>query len=604
MGTAQGDTLSCILFDLYVDPLLRDVYEQCPGIPLSEAHKLVAQLFADDFVGLAATPEGLQAIISKAHAFCRKWRLMANIQSGKSTVVVFHPSGLTAASEQEHPAVVVPAVPAVPAVPSLEAQEMAAAAGEAPAAAPAMVPAAALEGEAPAATPAMVPAAALEGEAPAATPAVVPAAALEGEAPATPLAVAHTARATAAPTATLQHHQQWVWGSQILPHDTEYKYLGIQLTESCSWDKHTQYIKEKCQKAVWALSSVIFRNRWIDTAIKRIMLLAVIRPIVEYGATVWHATKPQQSSLEAIQNQTLSRMAGSPNNINQHILRMDMGCRSFNSWADQRKLEYFYRLQNMSDDRLPKQVWQHPWLRGRRAGGQSTMWTKKVQQVAASADLTMETLEAACQAARSYTDFKKQMAKKIRTRDLKAAQTQASTQPTLARYLQLLDSSITLHPNSMQPYLSGPKTKGSSLKLQFRSSTAQVRHREVLTRRHDVTSSQCPCCQHQDETCQHVVVDCPHYAQLRRQLQRKISELIGAETLGKFLALNSAQQYAALIGDRFEWGEQSENVDEVVKVFLVDVMEARQLAIRGQSAAGQPASQAGGSAGPHGQEHV
>jgi hypothetical protein len=224
--------------------------------------------------------------------------------------------------------------------------------------------------------------------------------------------------------------------------------------------------------------------------------------------------------------------------------------------------------------------------------------------VGTSADLTMETLEAACQAARSYTDFKKQMAKKIRTRDLKAAQTQASTQPTLARYLQLLDSSITLHPNSMQPYLSGPKTKGSSLKLQFRSSTAQVRHREVLTRRHDVTSSQCPCCQHQDETCQHVVVDCPHYAQLRRQLQRKISELIGAETLGKFLALNSAQQYAALIGDRFEWGEQSENVDEVVKVFLVDVMEARQLAIRGQSAAGQPASQAGGSAGPHGQEHV
>ena len=100
------------------------------------------------------------------------------------------------------------------------------------------------------------------------------------------------------------------------------------------------------------------------------------------------------------------------------------------------------------------------------------------------------------------------------------------------------------------------------------------------------------------------VVDCPHYAQLRRQLQRKISELIGAEKLGKFLALDSAQQYAALIGDRFEWGEQSENVDEVVKVFLVDVMEARQLAIRGQSAAGQPASQAGGSAGPHGQEHV
>ncbi len=31
--------------------------------------------------------------------------------------------------------------------------------------------------------------------------------------------------------------------------------------------------------------------------------LAVVRPVVEYGATVWHANAPQQAALESVQHQ-------------------------------------------------------------------------------------------------------------------------------------------------------------------------------------------------------------------------------------------------------------------------------------------------------------
>ncbi len=34
LGTAQGDTLSCLLFDIYVDDLLREVDVACEGVPL------------------------------------------------------------------------------------------------------------------------------------------------------------------------------------------------------------------------------------------------------------------------------------------------------------------------------------------------------------------------------------------------------------------------------------------------------------------------------------------------------------------------------------------------------------------------------------------
>jgi hypothetical protein len=95
LGVAQGDTLSCILFNLFIDDLLRQVYATCPGLTLSETTKLVALMFADDFVGLASTPERLQGMIDAVFAFCSRWRLRANIESGKSTVLVFHPNGCT-----------------------------------------------------------------------------------------------------------------------------------------------------------------------------------------------------------------------------------------------------------------------------------------------------------------------------------------------------------------------------------------------------------------------------------------------------------------------------------------------------------------------------
>ena len=37
-------------------------------------------MFADDFVGISETPEGLQKQIEKALAYTRKWRATANVK--------------------------------------------------------------------------------------------------------------------------------------------------------------------------------------------------------------------------------------------------------------------------------------------------------------------------------------------------------------------------------------------------------------------------------------------------------------------------------------------------------------------------------------------
>jgi hypothetical protein len=72
LGTAQGDTLSCVLFDLFIDDLVQAVDSTCSGVPLpvpgdadvALARRLVALLFAADFNALAASPQGLQQAVN------------------------------------------------------------------------------------------------------------------------------------------------------------------------------------------------------------------------------------------------------------------------------------------------------------------------------------------------------------------------------------------------------------------------------------------------------------------------------------------------------------------------------------------------------------
>ena len=286
----------------------------------------------------------------------------------------------------------------------------------------------------------------------------------------------------------------------------------------------------------------------------------------------------------------------SPNNTSAHILRLEMGCRSFQSWADQRKLEYFYKLRRMPSDRLPRQVLEHDWHEGRRRGGQLKMWDKVVNGVATS--VGMSDLADACDAAASYASFKQQASMAVRVRDMVLVRKDAEAQSTLTRYLPMLGPEVAAVPNMLQPYLIGiGPNLPARLKMQFRSSTAAVAHRKELTsragRQVERESSQCPCCTHTDETCQHVVLECPEYHNRREQLKHAMVEVVGSEVVAEWEQMPSEQQYQTLLSDHF-WGgkEESTAIDLIVKDYLVEIWEARQLVIRGQAAVA--------GAGPHG----
>jgi len=105
MGWEQGDTLATTMFNIHVNAVLTAVWAQQPGVPLGShptAEGLVALMFADDLVGMADSPERMQALINAVHAELTRWRIKASVSStdaSKTAVMVVKPRRAAAAGD-------------------------------------------------------------------------------------------------------------------------------------------------------------------------------------------------------------------------------------------------------------------------------------------------------------------------------------------------------------------------------------------------------------------------------------------------------------------------------------------------------------------------
>ena len=82
---AQGCTLSPNIFKVCVNDLIVAVEAAKRGVTVGE-DTVSGLMFADDFVGISETPEGLQKQTDNAVEYTRKWRVTANVK--KCAVVI------------------------------------------------------------------------------------------------------------------------------------------------------------------------------------------------------------------------------------------------------------------------------------------------------------------------------------------------------------------------------------------------------------------------------------------------------------------------------------------------------------------------------------
>jgi hypothetical protein len=291
-----------------------------------------------------------------------------------------------------------------------------------------------------------------------------------------------------------------LWGAAPLPVVRTYKYLGVVLAADCGWDDHVSYVVDKATKRAFALGGVL-HNRRMATAVRRVVLLAVVRPVVEHASTVWCTTAAQQQRVEQVQTRVLRRIMRLPCAVADDVLRMELGCRPYASWMDQRKLEFAFRLAVMDADRLPARVASACWPRLKRKGLPS-MHACVVAALEHAVGLTVA--ESAAAEGATKAAFKKAAGEAVRVRDVRSMRREAKS--TVCHHLRVLGNPGE-HANQLQLYLSGPLTEVQRFKFICRAGVLPTARRRCQQGR--AQTAQCPFYpEHPEETIHHALLAC------------------------------------------------------------------------------------------------
>ena len=101
-GVGQGDVLSPLLFNLFIESLQRYLQAAVPGVAISRSLAIRCLLYADDIAIPCANPEAAQVALTAVSRWCEAWGLQLGIGKGKTEAVPF-PAGRPRAGPPELP---------------------------------------------------------------------------------------------------------------------------------------------------------------------------------------------------------------------------------------------------------------------------------------------------------------------------------------------------------------------------------------------------------------------------------------------------------------------------------------------------------------------
>ena len=110
-------------------------------------------------------------------------------------------------------------------------------------------------------------------------------------------------------------------------------YLGVDFSYNGAWDTHIKKLIQTCKQRVTQLNSII-SNRYINLSARRMLLLSVLRPSLEYlyGSEVWEGNKSQAAALESIMLGGAKRVLGCSSKTSNKAIWGDMGLHGVFAW--------------------------------------------------------------------------------------------------------------------------------------------------------------------------------------------------------------------------------------------------------------------------------
>lgn len=171
----------------------------------------------------------------------------------------------------------------------------------------------------------------------------------------------HAANRQAPPT------EEYKWGDITIPQVTSYRYLGVTLNNSNTWEEHFAARMQSGNKAAAANHKVLTQVK-LPVHLRKLTLTTIVQPVVTYAAQVWaQPTQALRKTLDSWQ-MTLATRAFHCHAKTSHIcLQQELGLFPLHVTCDTLAIRYWHHLENVPANRLLRKIhtaWGgkfHPW---------------------------------------------------------------------------------------------------------------------------------------------------------------------------------------------------------------------------------------------------
>ena len=136
-----------------------------------------------------------------------------------------------------------------------------------------------------------------------------------------------------------------LFNGTILEDVTSHRHLGITLSNDMSWQKHLEDITVRANKRLDILCCL---SSYIDRQTLSKLYVSFVRPILEYGDTLFNSACSQQQShmLEAVQKRAARIITGCIRGTPSKLMYDDLGWNSLKERRDHHCLCLFYNINN------------------------------------------------------------------------------------------------------------------------------------------------------------------------------------------------------------------------------------------------------------------
>jgi hypothetical protein len=151
--------------------------------------------------------------------------------------------------------------------------------------------------------------------------------------------------------------EKWTYQGSKLEVVKHFSYLGVTFSYNGKWNEHYSKVVEKSKRATRGLAYFIYKNKNVDPKLPLRLFDTMCVPILLYGAEVL-GIEEVPCQVESVARSFYKSVSGLPQSAANVGIELILGRANLAAIAKYRALSFWLRLKRMTDERIPKIIFE------------------------------------------------------------------------------------------------------------------------------------------------------------------------------------------------------------------------------------------------------